>query len=458
MADDAELVIAGGGLNGMLLAVACASAGLSTIVIDRQDPAAMIGDRFDGRTSAIAYGSRLVFDGIGLWPAIEGEAEPIREIRVADDGSPLFLHYDHRELGVNTPLGYIFEYRVLRRALFDQAATLPSLRLLAPRMVGAMEASEGGATVALADGMRLRTRLVTAADGQNSPLRRGAGIRTVEWRYRQTGIVTTVAHARPHRGIAVEHFLPAGPFAILPMTGNRSSIVWTEDADLAPRLLALPDAKFAAELRARFGDFLGEIEPLGPRWSYPLALMQAERYVARRLALIGEAAHVIHPIAGHGQYRHPRHRRAGRDHHRRAPPRPRYRRPVLARTVRALAPLGRADARGGDRRAQPAVLEHDPAGQAGARFRPRDGQPPAALKAPPDAARDGRARRPPAIGEGGAALISVGRKKRSVFRQLQRPEMFGGMRCAFPPYALMDRGRLARMRRIKGGRDARGPD
>src|SRR5438874_10882375 len=163
-----------------------------------------------------------------------------------------------------------------------------------------MEASEGGATVALADGLRLSTRLVAAADGQNSPLRRAAGIRTVEWRYRQTGIVTTVAHERPHRGIAVEHFLPAGPFAILPMTGNRSSIVWTEQADLSPHLLALPDAEFAVELRARFGDFLGEIAPVGPRWSYPLALMQAERYVGHRLALVGEAAHVIHPIAGQG--------------------------------------------------------------------------------------------------------------------------------------------------------------
>jgi 2-octaprenyl-6-methoxyphenol hydroxylase len=174
-----------------------------------------------------------------------------------------------------------------------------------------MEASDTGATVALADGTRLGTRLVAAADGQNSPLRRAAGIRTVEWRYRQTGIVTTVAHERPHGGIAVEHFLPAGPFAILPMTDEpsadaahagrgRSSIVWTEHADLAPRLLALPDTEFAAELRARFGDFLGAIEPVGPRWSYPLALMQAERCVARRLALIGEAAHVIHPIAGQG--------------------------------------------------------------------------------------------------------------------------------------------------------------
>jgi 2-octaprenyl-6-methoxyphenol hydroxylase len=301
MADDAELIIAGGGLNGMLLAVACAGAGLSTIVVDRQDPAAMTTERFDGRTSAIAYGSRLVFDGIGLLPAIEREAEPIREIRVADDDSPLFLHYDHRELGGGAaPLGYIVENRVLRRALFDRAAILPSLKLLAPRAVTAMTADEGGVVVRLADGAQLRTRLVAAADGQNSPLRRAAGIGTVEWRYRQTGIVTTVQHERPHGGIAVEHFLPAGPFAILPMRGNRSSIVWTEDADLAPHLLALSDVEFAAELRTRFGDFLGAVELVGPRWSYKLALTQAERYAGRRLALVGEAAHVIHPIAGQG--------------------------------------------------------------------------------------------------------------------------------------------------------------
>ncbi|MBV9586476.1 MAG: UbiH/UbiF/VisC/COQ6 family ubiquinone biosynthesis hydroxylase, partial [Alphaproteobacteria bacterium] len=298
--EDAELVIAGGGLNGMLLAVACAGAGLSTIVVDRQEPAAMLADRFDGRTSAIAYGSRLVFDGIGLWPAIESEAEPILEIRVADDDAPLFLHYDHRDLGGNAPLGYIVENRVLRHALFDRAATLPSLRLLAPRSVAEMQTSDTGATVTLEDGTRLRTRLVAAADGQNSPLRRAAGIGTVEWRYRQTGIVTTVQHERPHGGIAIEHFLPAGPFAILPMTGNRSSIVWTEDSDLAPHLLALSDAEFATELRTRFGDFLGSINPVGPRWRYPLALMQAERYAGRRLALVGEAAHVIHPIAGQG--------------------------------------------------------------------------------------------------------------------------------------------------------------
>jgi 2-octaprenyl-6-methoxyphenol hydroxylase len=304
MADDAELVIAGAGLTGMLLGVACAGAGLEVAVVDPQDPAAMLAPGFDGRSSAIAYGSRLVFDGIGLWPDIAAEAEPIREIRVADDESPLFLHYDSRDLGLGskgeTPLGYIVENRVLRRALYERARALPSLQLLAPRRVAAMEASATGALAVLDDGERLRVRLVAAADGKESPLRRAAGIRAIEWRYRQTGIVTTVAHARPHGGIAVEHFLPAGPFAILPMTGNRSSIVWTEHADLAPRLLALPEAQFAAELRARFGDYLGDIEPIGPRWAYPLALLMAERYVGRRLALVGEAAHVIHPIAGQG--------------------------------------------------------------------------------------------------------------------------------------------------------------
>ena len=303
MADDVELAIAGGGLNGLLLGIACAGAGLEVAVVDREDPAKMLSAGFDGRTSAIAYGSRLVFDGIGLWPQIAGEAEPILEIRVADDASPLFVHYDHRELappGERAPLGYIVENRVLRRVLIERVNALPGLRLLAPRSVAGMAASAASAAVTLGDGARLGCRLVVGADGKDSPLRRAAGIRAVEWRYRQTGIVTTVQHERPHGGVAIEHFLSAGPFAILPMTGSRSSIVWTEHADLAPRLLSLPDGEFAVELGARFGDFLGAVTPVGPRWSYPLYLMQAERYAARRLALIGEAAHVIHPIAGQG--------------------------------------------------------------------------------------------------------------------------------------------------------------
>jgi 2-octaprenyl-6-methoxyphenol hydroxylase len=300
MGDDAELLIAGGGLNGLLLGIACAGAGLDVALVDREDPATMLDRSFDGRSSAIAYGSQQVLSALGLWPLIAAEAEPILEIRVADDNAPLFLHYDHRELGADAPLGWIVENRVLRRTLIEHVRSLPTLAFFAPLEVGGVETSPFAAKAALSDGRRLTARLVAAADGAGSPLRRAAGIRTVEWRYPQTAIVTTVRHERPHAGIAVEHFLPAGPFAILPMTGSRSSIVWTERTELATSLIALPDAEFAAELAARFGDFLGTVEPIGPRWTYPLQLMLAERYVGRRLALIGEAAHVIHPIAGQG--------------------------------------------------------------------------------------------------------------------------------------------------------------
>jgi 2-octaprenyl-6-methoxyphenol hydroxylase len=294
-----ELIIVGGGLSGLTLAIACAAAGIEVAVVDREDPATMLAEPFDGRTTAVAEGSKRVLDGIGVWPLAAQEAEPILEIRVADGTSPLFLHYDHRDLGT-TPLGYIVENRVLRRALIERARALPALAHLAPLAVERVERGAGSALVHLADGGVLRGELVAACDGRRSPLREAAGIRAVAWDYPQTGIVCTVRHALPHRGVAVEHFLPAGPFAILPMTGQRSSIVWTERADLAPGLMALDAPHFHAELARRFGDFLGEVEVVGPRWSYPLSLLHAERYVAPRLALVADAAHVIHPIAGQG--------------------------------------------------------------------------------------------------------------------------------------------------------------
>jgi 2-octaprenyl-6-methoxyphenol hydroxylase len=312
VSNDAELLIAGGGLNGLLLGIACAGAGLAVSIVDRENPAAMLDPGFDGRSSAIAHGSQQVLSALGLWPLIAAGAEPILEIRVADDNAPLFLHYDHRELGDDTPLGWIVENRMLRRALIEHARSLPSLIFLAPLAVDAVETSPAAAVAALSDGRRMTAHLVAAADGAGSPLRAAAGIRTLEWRYPQTAIVTMARHERPHAGIAVEHFLPAGPFAILPMTDDpapvqaplaprgRSSIVWTERAEFAAGLIALSDDAFAAELAARFGDFLGTVEPVGPRWSYPLQLMLAERYVDRRLALVGESAHVIHPIAGQG--------------------------------------------------------------------------------------------------------------------------------------------------------------
>jgi 2-octaprenyl-6-methoxyphenol hydroxylase len=294
-----ELVIAGGGLVGLTLGIACADAGLDVIVVDREDAAAKLAEPYDGRASAIAFGSQRVLSATGIWAFVDGDAEPILEIRVADDDAPLFLHYDHRDLGEN-PLGWIVENRVLRRALFERARALPSLRLLAPIGVEAVERLPGRVTARLSDGRRVDAALCVAADGKNSPLRKAAGIRTTEWSYPQTGIVCTVRHELPHRGIAVEHFLPAGPFAILPMTGNRSSIVWTERAELVPELLRRSHEGFRAELARRFGDFLGGINVEGPRWAYLLAFMHAESYIAPRLALVGDAAHLIHPIAGQG--------------------------------------------------------------------------------------------------------------------------------------------------------------
>ncbi len=300
MAEEVELFVAGAGLTGLLLALAAAEAGLAVALVEREDPAAMLKETFDLRSSAIAYGSQRILSSLGLWQEIAEEAEPILEIRVADGDSPFFLHYDHRQLAQKAPLGFIVENRVLRGAFEARARGLRNLKFFRGVALSRVETGEEGANALLSDGKRVKARLLAAADGRGSILRRAAHIRTLEWRYPQTAIVTAVSHERPHGGVAVEHFLPAGPFAILPMTGNRSSIVWTEKAALAPRLMALPEPQFAAELAARFGDHLGEIEPVGSRSSYPLSLMLATRYAGPRLALVGEAAHVIHPIAGQG--------------------------------------------------------------------------------------------------------------------------------------------------------------
>jgi 2-octaprenyl-6-methoxyphenol hydroxylase len=265
--EDVEVLVAGGGLIGLLFGVACAGVGLEVAIVDPTDPAAVLDEGFDGRCSAVAYGSYRILVALGLWPQIGPWAEPISNIRVADDESPLFLHYDHRQLETGVPLGYVVENRVLRRVLIERARSLPTLSFLARLAVDSADTSTFAAVVTLSDGRRVRSRLLAAAEGRESRLRRTAGISIVEWRYQQTAIVTTMRHEHPHGGIAVEHFLPAGPFAILPMTDTRSSIVWTERAELAARLIALPDKEFGAELAVRFGDFLGAVKPVGPRWT-----------------------------------------------------------------------------------------------------------------------------------------------------------------------------------------------
>jgi 2-octaprenyl-6-methoxyphenol hydroxylase len=295
----AELAIVGGNLSGLSLGIACAAAGIEVAVIDREDPARFRDAAFDGRTTAIAYGSQQVLQGIGVWDKLAPHAQPIREIRVADGDSPLFLHYDRQDVGAEA-LGFIVENRLLRAALQERAESLPQLTLYAPNAVETVEFDDAQARLALSNGQHLATALVVGADGRESRMRDAAGIKTRRKSYRQIAIVCTVRHEEPHDGIAVEHFRTTGPFAILPMQGNRSSIVWTEDEHTAPAMLALDQEQFTAQLAERFGDFLGKLEVEGGRWSYPLMLIQAERYATTRLALVGDAAHVIHPIAGQG--------------------------------------------------------------------------------------------------------------------------------------------------------------
>jgi 2-octaprenyl-6-methoxyphenol hydroxylase len=294
-----ELLVVGGGLAGLTLALACAKAGLDTVLVDLEAPSRTRQVDFDYRTTALAFASQRVLETLGLWDDIAPAAEPIREIRVADSGSPLFVHYDHRDIG-DDPLGFIVENRDLRIALLNHVPDLPSLRHLAPERVVGLERSARRVTAHLAGGGQIEAALAVAADGRKSVLRQSAGIRVRSWSYEQTAIICNVHHERPHLGIAVEHFLPAGPFAILPMTGDRSSIVWTERSGLAPHFLALPRLEFEAELFRRFGDFLGRIEVVTPWAGYKLSLMLAERYTAERLALVSEAAHGIHPISGQG--------------------------------------------------------------------------------------------------------------------------------------------------------------
>ncbi|MEO1241428.1 MAG: UbiH/UbiF/VisC/COQ6 family ubiquinone biosynthesis hydroxylase [Pseudomonadota bacterium] len=305
-----DIVIVGGGLAGGLAALALSARGFTCAVIDAGDPAAMRGQAFDGRTTAVSYASARVFKRLGLWDPVAPHAEAIQDILVTDgrarsrfdDGavSSFHLHFDSRELGEATPLGWIVENRRLRETLFDAIDKAPDISLIAPakRVSTTYEPSE--AITVLDDERTLSSTLVLAADGRFSSLRAEASIKTNQWRYPQAGIVATVAHERPHHGVAQEFFLPAGPFAILPMTESRSSLVWTERGEAAPAYMALDDDAFRTEIENRFGPYLGAIEPAGPRWSYPLAFTLAQSYIAPRLALIGDAAHAIHPIAGQG--------------------------------------------------------------------------------------------------------------------------------------------------------------
>ena len=298
-----DVAVAGGGMVGLTLALALSQAGMKVALADPMMPAQLLDERFDGRVSALAFASVRMLRALGLWDALAEDAQPINDIVVSDGElggkpSPFSLHFDHREIG--EVLGYIVENRHIRRALLQATQSREGLAFLPGIAVVSLAIGEGSATMSLSDGQTIESPLAVAAEGRDSALREAQGIRSVAWDYPQIGIVVTVEHERPHNGVAYEHFLPSGPFAILPMTGNRSSLVWTEETNEARRLLALDEPGFTRELRVRFGGHLGEVDPTGPRWSYPLRLHLARSYVQHRFALIGDAAHTIHPIAGQG--------------------------------------------------------------------------------------------------------------------------------------------------------------
>jgi len=298
-----DVVIGGGGMVGLTLGLALAQGGLKVTVVDPLPKDTVTGAAFDGRVSALAYAAVRMYRQLGVWQHLEAEAQPIEDILVTDAApgrapSPFSLHFDGAEAG--TPLGHIAENRHIRAALFAAAEAMPGLSLVAPASLSELSVGPRDVAARLSDGNAVSARLVVAADGRDSAMREHMGIASVGWDYPQTGIVATVAHEKPHRGVAYEHFLPAGPFAILPMTGNRSSLVWTERAALAPAMMTLDEDAFDAEIAKRFGAHLGQVRATGPRWSYPLKFHLAREYVRPRFALAGDAAHAIHPIAGQG--------------------------------------------------------------------------------------------------------------------------------------------------------------
>ena len=300
--ETADVVVAGGGGVGLVLALAIrhADPNATVVVVDGR-PVGAGAD--DNRASAIAGAARRMLTRLGVWHRLEDVAEPIREMivtdsRLADAVRPVFLTFDG-DVEPGEPFAHMVPNGAMATAVTEMALAR-GVTLVAPESVVDFETDAHGVDVVLAGGGRLRTRLLVAADGVRSQLRGLAGIGVVRHDYGQSGIVTTVAHERPHGGRAVEHFLPSGPFAILPLKGDRSSIVWTEPTAEANRLVDLDEFTFEVELERRFGRLLGAIRPEGRRAAYPLGLVLARSFVAPRFALAGDAAHGIHPIAGQG--------------------------------------------------------------------------------------------------------------------------------------------------------------
>lgn len=305
-----DIVISGASFAGLALARALASAcdgAVRIAIVDRalrKETATP-----DARAFALSAGARRMLDALGIWSEIAGEAQAVSEIEITDSSleagiRPVLLRYDNRvgeaEDQPAEPASHIVPASALEAALYRAATADPSLTLIAPAEIAHFADTGSAMAITLADGTSIAASLLVGAEGRRSASRDAARIKTVGWRYGQTAIVTTIAHERPHDGRAIQHFLPGGPFAILPLPDNRACLTWTEDAEEAKRILALDDAGFLAEVETRIAGRLGAVEVVGPRQSWPLEMHLARAYVAPRFALIGDAAHGVHPIAGQG--------------------------------------------------------------------------------------------------------------------------------------------------------------
>lgn len=310
-APDFDVVISGAGMAGAAFALACVQGGLRVAVVDAAPLSDQAAPTFDGRASALSFSSFRMLEALGVGQALRQRACRMDRILVTDGRrpgaaskrqSPAFLRFDADEIADRTggePLGWMVENRWIRAEL-GRALLASDAEVVAPASVQDVRTSPGAVEVSLADGRVLRAALVVGAEGRGSRVRRAAGIGALGWGYGQSGVVATVRMERDHGNVAHEHFLPGGPFAILPLTDRRASLVWTETTRRAEALRACSDEAFHAHLMRRFGPFLGQAEVEGPRFVYPLSLELAERLTGPRVALIGDAAHAVHPVAGQG--------------------------------------------------------------------------------------------------------------------------------------------------------------